>query len=134
MCLALCLLSSSAVLMLGGSEIFLRRGEGNARQSISGVFHVVLFLAGVWSFPQKKKEEREKKKIKYFPLRWKLHLCSIFTQRWDTSYQKDRRQEDQIPCLWELSSSLDTSGSNDFTNINNSTLRVIILRTFILSR
>lgn len=49
MCLALCLPSNSAMLMLAGSEIFLRRGEGNTRLSIPGIFDIVLFLAGVWS-------------------------------------------------------------------------------------
>lgn len=37
------------MLLLGGGEIFLRRGAGNARQSILGIFDIVFFLAGVWS-------------------------------------------------------------------------------------
>lgn len=99
MCLALCLPSSSAMLMLAGSEIFLRRGEGNARLSIPGVFDIFLFHAGVWSISHGRMFKETEKYNEIFPTKVELDFCSVFTQ---ASYQKCHQQEDWIPSLWGI--------------------------------
>lgn len=113
--LALCLPYSSAV--LGGSEIFLRRGEGNARQSVPGVFDIVLFRVGVWSISHRRIFKETEKYNQIFPTEVEITLCTV---RLLTRNISGRR----IGSLaWgELSSSLDTSVSNDFADINGSTL------------
>lgn len=69
------------MLLLGGSEILLRRGAGNTRHSILGVFDIVFFLAGVWSTSRGRIFKETEKYNQIFPTEveitfvWCLHTA-----------------------------------------------------------